>query len=90
MVGTIVLCMGVHSAMNIQSTKQIGRGAQLAGVIIILTRRMGKRLMYGVPAHYIVSSWRSVWEACSSMAGTPVPQIYSLVIQLCTLATFSR
>ena len=35
------------------------------------------------------SSWWSVWEACSSMVGAPVPDILSLVIRVSTAASLS-
>ena len=68
MVGTAI-AMGIHSGMNIQITKQIG-GVSMGGVIIILTRGMGERLTYGIPARY-----RVVLMDCSSMVGAPVSEI---------------
>ena len=44
--------MGIHSAINIQITKQIGGGAQW--VELSLTIGMGERLTYGIPARYRV------------------------------------
>ena len=52
MVGTAI-AMGIHSGMNIQITEQI-RGGSMGGVNIILTRGMGERLTYGIPARYCV------------------------------------
>ena len=37
----------------------------------------------------IVSSWWSVWEACSSMVGVPVSEILSLVIWVYTAVSLS-
>ena len=37
----------------------------------------------------IVSSWWSVWEACSSTVGVLVPKILSLVVQVCTAVSLS-
>ena len=51
-------------------------------VIVLLTRRMGERLTYGISARYPV-----VWEACSSTVGTPVPKILLLVVRVCTAAS---
>ena len=45
--------MGIHSGMNIGITKQTGVGS-MGGVIVILTRGMGERLTYGIPARYRV------------------------------------
>ena len=55
------------------------------GGVIILTRGMGERLTYGIPARYCVVWW-NVWEACSSLVSAPVPKI----IRVCTAATISR
>ena len=52
MVGTAI-AMGIHSGMNIQITEQIG-GGSMGGVNIILTRGMGERLTYEIPARYCV------------------------------------
>ena len=35
----------------------------------------------------LLSSWWSVWEACSSTVGVLVPKILSLVIRVCTAAS---
>ena len=53
MVGTAIL-VGIHSAMNIQITKQIGGGVNGWSYCVILTRGMGKQLTYGIPARYRV------------------------------------
>ena len=55
------------------------------GGVIILTRGMGERLTYGIPARYRVVFWWNVWEACSSLVGAPVPKI----IRVCTAAAIS-
>ena len=48
--------MGIHSAINIQITKQIGVGAQWVELSyqLIITRGMGERLTYGILARYRV------------------------------------
>ena len=73
--------VGIHGAMNIQITKQIG--VELSGwSYIILTRGMGKTNVWTL---IVVSSW---WEACLTV-GIPVLKILSLDIQVCTVTTFS-
>ena len=51
MVGTAI-ARGIHSAMNIWITKQLG--GSMGGVIIILTRGLSERLMHGILARYRV------------------------------------
>ena len=46
--------MGIHSGMNIRITKQIGGGSMGGVIMMILTRGMGERLTYGIPARYRV------------------------------------
>ena len=53
MVGTAI-AMGIHSGMNIRITKQIGGGSMGGVIMMILTRGMGERLTYGIPARYRV------------------------------------
>ena len=45
----------------------------MGGVIIILTRGMGERLTYGIPAHYRVVLVERL--GCSSTVGALVPKI---------------
>ena len=56
----------------------------MGGIIMILSRGMGERLTYGIPARYRVVLVECL-EACSSM----VPEILSLVIWVCTAASLS-
>ena len=58
----------------------------MGGVIVLLTREMSERLSTEFRLA-ILSSWRSVWEACSSTVGAPVPKILSLVVRVCTAAS---
>ena len=46
--------MGIHSGMNIRITKQIGGGVNGWSYYDDLTRGMGERLTYGIPARYRV------------------------------------
>ena len=46
--------MGIYSAMNIQKYNTNWGWGSMGGVIIILTRGMGERLTYGIPARYRV------------------------------------
>ena len=69
--------VGIHNAMNIQIAITNWGGGSMGGVIIILTRGIGKP----------TSSW-SVGEACCSTVGVPVPKILLLDIWVCTVATF--
>ena len=52
MVGTAI-ARGIHSAMSIRITKQIGVGS-MGGVIVILTRGMVEWLNYEILARYRV------------------------------------
>ena len=54
--------------------------------IIILTRGVGEQLTFRLA---IMSSWWSVWEACSLTVGIPVPKICCWSFGS-TAATFSR
>ena len=87
MVG-IAIAIGIHSGMNIRITKQIGVGS-MGGVVVILTRGMGKRLTYRIPAHYHVVfdgvSGRLVLRWWALLCW----RFYSLVTRVCTAASLS-
>ena len=81
LVGTAI-ARGIHSSMYIEIVKQIGGGVD--GCIVLLTRGMRERLTFWLA---ILSSWWSVWEACSSTVGASVPRILSLVFRVFTAAS---
>ena len=83
MVGT-GLAMDIHSAMNIRIAKEVGVRS-MGGVIIILSRGMGERLTYVIPARYRVVLVKRLGGFDGRCSCTEV----SLVVRVCTAASLS-